>query len=110
MIGSLSFRERPAAARVSSQVTAAKSSSVSTSPVAGAPASGPITFAEVANAARAALDAGYEKLGRKGDEYTTGQEWNDVVGVAALDRRTLYAIASNQGGLFSKDEVAMRGA
>lgn len=62
-------------------------------------------LAQVALDARAALDAGYKKLGSTGNDYTTGKEWDNVVGLKDLDRRTLYAMASNQGGLFSEREM-----
>ncbi|MGF1619900.1 MAG: hypothetical protein ACFCUR_04730 [Rhodomicrobiaceae bacterium] len=63
-------------------------------------------FSEVALDARAALNAGYEKLGKVANDQTTASEWFDTVGLANLDRRTLYAIASNQGGMFSETEIS----
>lgn len=66
------------------------------------PPAGKKDFATVANDARSSLDAGYEKLGKTGDIYTTEAEWKTVMG--SLDRRSLYAIASNQGGQFSEAE------
>jgi hypothetical protein len=59
-------------------------------------------FAAVAKDARATVDAGYRKLGKTGDIYTTAQEWKAAFG--GMDRRSLYAVASNQGGRFSKEE------
>ena len=61
-------------------------------------------FSQVVADARAALDAGYKQLGKTGDEYTTWDQWNNTVGVKNMDRRTLSAIESNQGGQFSQDE------
>ena len=61
------------------------------------------TFSEVASEARKALDEGYAKLGKTGDIYTTGKEW-DVAGMPALDRRELFAIMKNEGGHFSDGE------
>ena len=55
--------------------------------------------------ARSALDAGYKRLGKVGDEYTTGDQWDNTVGIKNMDRRTLFAIASNQGGQFSQAEI-----
>jgi hypothetical protein len=62
------------------------------------------SFSQVVADARAALDAGYKRLGKAGDEYTTGDQWNNTVGLKNMDRRTLYTIASNQGGQFSQSE------
>jgi hypothetical protein len=62
------------------------------------------SFADVAADARAALDAGYEKLGETGTIHTTNEQWRKTVGLDDLDRRSLYAIASNEGGLFSEAE------
>jgi hypothetical protein len=59
-------------------------------------------FATVAKEARTTLDAGYRKLGKTGDIYTTGEEWRTAFG--GLDRRSLYAVASDKGGQFSKEE------
>ncbi|BAI75868.1 hypothetical protein AZL_d00420 (plasmid) [Azospirillum sp. B510] len=59
-------------------------------------------FATVAKDARAALDAGYQKLGKTGDIYTSFNDWQSVLG--GLDRRSLHAIASNEGGQFNESE------
>lgn len=58
--------------------------------------------AAVGKDARVTLDAGYRKLGKTGDIYTTGEEWKTAFG--GMDRRSLYAVASNAGGQFSKEE------
>ncbi len=63
-------------------------------------------FSEVVLAARRALDAGYHKVRLVADERTTWDQWNAVLGQDGMDRRSLYAIASNQGGLFSQAEIA----
>ena len=59
-------------------------------------------FATVAKDARAALDAGYKTSGKTGDNSTTAADWQNLLG--GLDRRSLYAIASNEGGHFSEAE------
>src|SRR5262245_40288443 len=59
-------------------------------------------FASVAKDARATLDAGYRTLGKTGDVYTTGEEWKVAFG--GTGRRSLYAVASNEGGQVSKEE------
>lgn len=63
-------------------------------------------FATVAQDARAALDARYGELAAKGKPmdymHATQESWDAVYG--GLDRRALFAIASNSGGKFSKDE------
>jgi hypothetical protein len=58
--------------------------------------------ATVAKDARATLDGGYRKLGKTRDIYTTAEEWKTAFG--GMDRRSLYAVASNAGGQFSKEE------
>lgn len=65
-------------------------------------ASGQEDFATVANNARATLDAGYQKLGKAPDIYTNYDDWKTAFG--GMDRRSLYAVASNEGGQFSKME------
>jgi hypothetical protein len=65
-------------------------------------ASGQSDFATVANNARATLDAGYQQLGKTPDIYTSYDDWKTAFG--GMDRRSLYAVASNQGGQFSKME------
>lgn len=64
-------------------------------------------FTTVAHDVRTAVDAGYDKLGKVADIYTTGKEVRETVGYDNLDRRELWAIASNEGGLFSKLEQRM---
>ncbi len=59
-------------------------------------------FATLAKDARAALDAGYQKLGKTGDIHTSFKDWQSLLG--GLDRRSLYAIASNEGGQFNESE------
>jgi hypothetical protein len=65
-------------------------------------ASGQPDFAAVANNARATLDAGYKKLSKTPDIYTNYNDWKGAFG--GMDRRSLYAVASNKGGQFSKME------
>ena len=59
-------------------------------------------FATVAKDARAALDAVYQQRGKAMDMHTSGKDWEAAF--QGMDRRALYAIASNAGGQFSKDE------
>jgi hypothetical protein len=70
--------------------------------VSSSAASGQEDFATVANNARATLDAGYQKLGKAPDIYTNYDDWKSAFG--GMDRRSLYAVASNEGGQFSKME------
>jgi hypothetical protein len=58
--------------------------------------------ATIAKNARATLDAGYRKLAKTGDVYTTAEEWKTAFG--GMGRRSLYAVASNAGGQFDKEE------
>ena len=63
-------------------------------------------FAEVAQAARANLDGKYQQMRDSGQPFDKdsfeGVDWSSLLG--ELDRRALYAVASNEGGLFSEDE------
>ena len=63
-------------------------------------------FAEVAEAARANLDGKYQQMRDSGQPFDKdsfeGVDWSSLFG--ELDRRALYAVASNEGGLFSEDE------
>jgi hypothetical protein len=67
-------------------------------------------FAEVTTEARASLDANLNKLKASGHALGFGENQgtqSDIdTAFSGLDRRSLYAIASNSGGLFSKDEQA----
>lgn len=82
----------PSAAREASAATASQ-------PATG----GKKDFATVAKDARAALDASYKAAGKNGsDIYTTFSEWKSLA--AGMDRRSLYAVASNEGGQFSESE------
>ncbi|CAO3362007.1 hypothetical protein [Azospirillum palustre] len=59
-------------------------------------------FATVAKDARAALDAVYQQRGKAMDMHSSGKDWEAAF--QGMDRRALYAVASNAGGQFSKDE------
>ena len=64
------------------------------------------SFDQVAIDARASLDNNYERLESIGKPYIAASaqsiDRNSLVG--ELDRRAQYAVASNEGGLFTKDE------
>ncbi|KJE33993.1 hypothetical protein UF64_16265 [Thalassospira sp. HJ] len=75
-----------------------------TAPASGKEAPAPGTLANAAANARAKIDAGYAKLGITGTSRTTADEW-DEVGFPEFDRQMLYAVQSNEGGLFSDMEV-----
>jgi hypothetical protein len=64
------------------------------------------TFAQVTADARARMDAKYGAMNASGKPFDfnswEGRDWYTLFG--DLDRRSLYAVASNAGGLFSKDE------
>jgi hypothetical protein len=90
---------------LSSAAKAASASSASSSAAKAASASsasGQLDFATVADNARATLDAGYQQLGKTPDMYMTYDDWKTASG--GMDRRSLYAVASNEGGQFSKME------
>ncbi|MGK9086399.1 hypothetical protein KXR64_21800 [Brucella intermedia] len=89
-------------------VTSATTTNVGKS--AGAKASGndfSKPFSEVALDARSVLDAGYKELSNDTADtaHATGAKRDLYSILDTLDRRSLYAIASNHGGLFSDDEV-----
>ncbi len=78
---------------------------VSISPQAAALAAAqPKTFQQVTGDARAHLDGVYAD--KPVDLHTAGQEEMDRL-MGGLDRRSLFAISSNSGGLFSADEQEM---
>jgi hypothetical protein len=64
------------------------------------------SFEDVAKAARESIDNNHQKLKDIGKPYsyvtTTSEDQYSLFG--ELDRRALYAVASNEGGLFSKEE------
>jgi hypothetical protein len=86
--------------------SAASSATLSASDVAAAIAasqnSASYSFATVAQNALITLNAGIAQLGHQPDDYTTGAQWNQIFG--GMDRRSLYAVASNQGGQFTTAE------
>ncbi|MBO1256374.1 hypothetical protein J3L16_11840 [Alteromonas sp. 5E99-2] len=63
-------------------------------------------FEQVAIDARASLDKNYDRLEEIGKPYSVNSsktiDRNSLIG--ELDRRALYAVASNEGGLFTKNE------
>ncbi|WP_448204392.1 hypothetical protein [Azospirillum sp. sgz302134] len=65
-----------------------------------------LTLPEAAKDARARMDAQYKAMKDSGKPFDfnawEGRDWNTVMG--DLDRRSLYAISSNTGGLFSEEE------
>lgn len=65
-----------------------------------------LTFEQVAADARVRLDDKYARMSASGAAYADnspdGRDTNSLVG--DLDRRSLYAVSSNAGGLFSKKE------
>lgn len=68
-----------------------------------------MSFAEVADDARGRLDEKYALMDDSGKPYDgTETDRNSVMG--DLDRRSLNAIATNEGGKFSKEEQAAASA
>lgn len=72
-------------------------------------AGGQKSFVQVALDARASMDAQYAAMKASGKPFDSnsweGKDWNTVMG--NLDRRSLYAVRSNEGGKFSKEEQDM---
>lgn len=66
---------------------------------------GQTSASQVAVDARKFLDAGYLKLGKVADAGTSDQDWHGAIRIQVLDRRALYAIATDHGGLFSATEA-----
>lgn len=64
------------------------------------------SFAQVTTDARASMDAQYSAMKATGKPFDNnsweGKDWYTLMG--NLDRRSLYAVSSNQGGLFTKNE------
>ncbi|MGF7174936.1 hypothetical protein [Azospirillum doebereinerae] len=94
----------PASTVVATVVSLSATATAATT-AAKEPSMGKKDFATVAKDARASLDTAFEKMGRTADNHTTDAEWKTAV--AGLDRRALYAIASNQGGNFSDLEQGL---
>lgn len=67
------------------------------------------SFGQVALDARASMDAQYAAMKVSGKPFDSnsweGKDWNSVMG--GLDRRSLYAVRSNEGGKFTKEEQDM---
>lgn len=70
--------------------------------IAAAANSASYDFATVAQNARTVLNAGITAYGQTPGSQTTDQQWVKIFG--GMDRRSLYAVASNQGGQFSPQE------
>ncbi|PWC48349.1 hypothetical protein [Azospirillum sp. TSA6c] len=87
-------------------VTLSKTAQTSLSGQAAAQSAGKKDFVTVAKDARTTIDAKYAELAAKDKPmdymHATQESWDTVFG--GLDRRSLYAIASNSDGSFSKDE------
>jgi hypothetical protein len=64
------------------------------------------SFADVTANARAVIDAGYAKLKAAGTSFSYDTASTDQINTiyGSLDRRSLYAIASNSGGQFTDQE------
>ncbi|TWA67171.1 hypothetical protein FBZ82_107144 [Azospirillum brasilense] len=97
---------RDAAAVVTLSETAQASLATQTANQTATQTAGKKDFATVAKDARAAIDAKYAELAANGKPmdymHATQESWDTVYG--GLDRRALFAIASNSDGSFSKDE------
>lgn len=67
------------------------------------------SLAEVVSEARKIMDEGRVNLGKAADFYIRREEM-DKAGFSLLDRRQLYAVMANIGGLFSDVEQGIAGA
>src|ERR1700744_732865 len=70
--------------------------------IAAAADSAKYSFATVGQNARTVLDAGITAYGKTPGSQTTQDQWTKIFGV--MDRRSLYAVSSNQGGQFTPAE------
>ncbi|WP_267428471.1 hypothetical protein [Methylobacterium sp. GC_Met_2] len=94
--------------RLSSELSATSLSSTNKangSVAANGKANAKESFGQVTVRARAFLDGAYIRLNKTADRHTTEHEWRDVINIGKLDRRALYAIRTNHGGLFSEAEI-----
>jgi len=73
--------------------------------IAAAAKSGSFDFATVGKNARTVLDAGIADYGQTPGTQTTEQQWIKIFG--GMDRRSLYSVASNQGGQFTAQEQSV---
>jgi hypothetical protein len=92
----------PSASSTSISASAASPSDIIAAAQAAAANSASYSFSTVAQNARTVLDAGEQQYGKQPNMYTTGSQWQQIFG--GMDRRSLYAVASNQGGQFSTQE------
>jgi hypothetical protein len=88
----------------------ASSDAPSAAPISSIAASGVTSkadrpFSQVIVDARSALDVAYDKNSMHFGDQATGDQWLNKLGMKDFDRRTLNAIATNQGDQFSSDEV-----
>ncbi len=72
----------------------------------GQPFSQNRSFEEVAQAARDNLDSKYKLMAESGQPYNdnSNEGIDNYSAFGDLDRRALYAVASNEGGLFTEEE------
>lgn len=73
--------------------------------IAAAAKSGNFDFATVGKNARTVLDAGIADYGQTPGTQTTEQQWIKIFN--GMDRRSLYSVASNQGGQFTAQEQSV---
>ena len=70
--------------------------------LAAARNSASLPFATVGQNARTVLDAGVSAYGQTPTDQTSADDWTSIF--SGMDRRSLFAVASNQGGQFSSLE------
>ena len=75
------------------------------SPSATKPSRTKSSLSDLAKAAREKMNDSYAKLGMVGDIHTTMKQWK-TIGFSGFDRQTLYAISSNEGGMFNEHETS----
>lgn len=82
--------------------TATNSAKTLTEAIAAAANSASYDFATVGKNARTVLNAGITAYGQPPSSQTTSAQWIKMFG--GMDRRSLFAVSSNQGGQFSSQE------
>ena len=88
-----------APAGTSSSTTSAAATAAA---LAAAKNSASYPFATVGQNARTTLDVGLAQYGQTPGSQTTAQQWTQIFG--GMDRRSLFAVSSNQGGQFTPQE------
>lgn len=100
--GTAGTSDSSGAATGTTSPAAAGSAKTLTQAIDAAANSASYDFATVGKNARTVLDAGITAYGQTPSSQTTSAQWTKIFG--GMDRRSLFAVSSNQGGQFSAQE------